>query len=65
VAVKQALEQALRVAVDRGDRRIGSEHLLLGALQPPSPGLRRVLRELDVAPLRLADLVGVELAARR
>jgi len=65
VAVKQALEQALRAAVDRGDRRIGSEHLLLGALQPPSPGLQRVLRELDVPPRRLADLVEVELAARR
>lgn len=65
VALKQALEQALRAAVDRSDRRIGSEHLLLGILQPPSPGMQRVLRALDVAPRRLGDLVAVELAARR
>lgn len=39
--------------------------LLLGILQPSSPGMQRMLRALDVAPLRPADLVAVELATRR
>ena len=60
---KAALEQALREAVHRGDRRIGSQHVLLGALHAPSPTLTRVLARLGVEPARLAALVEVEVAA--
>jgi ATP-dependent Clp protease ATP-binding subunit ClpA len=62
---RAALEQALRVAVRRGERRIGNEHVLLGVLQAPSPTLTRVLARLGVAPERLAALVEVEAAAAR
>jgi ATP-dependent Clp protease ATP-binding subunit ClpA len=65
VASKQVLERALAAAVRRGDRRLSSEHVLLGLLDPPAVGVGRVLRALDVAPGRLADLVQVEMAARR
>ena len=62
---KAALEQALREAGRRGERRIGSEHMLLGALHAPSPTLTRVLARLGVEPERLAALVEVEAAAAR
>ena len=65
VATKQALEQALAVAVRRGDRRMGSEHVLLGLLDPPAVSVARLLRTLGMEPRRLADLVQVEMAARR
>ena len=65
VGAKQALEQAMRAGRRRGDRRMGSEHVLLGLLDPPAVGVARVLRVLDVPPHRLADLVQVEMAARR
>ena len=65
VATKQALEQALAETVRRGERRLGREHVLLGLLNPPAVGVARVLRRLDVEPQRLADLVQVEMAARR
>ncbi len=63
--VKEALERALRAAVKRGDRRMGTEHLLLGLLDPPAVGMRRLLATLDVEPERLAALVQVEMAAGR
>ena len=62
---KQALEQALREAVRRHDRRLGTQHVLLGALHPPGPTLARVLARHDVDPERLAALVQVEVAAGR
>ena len=62
---RAALEQALREAVRRSERRIGSEHMLLGALHAPSPTLTRVLARLGVEPERLAALVEVEAAAAR
>jgi ATP-dependent Clp protease ATP-binding subunit ClpA len=65
VASKQVLEQALAEAVRRGDRRLSNGHVLLGLLCPPPVGVGRVLLALDVAPQRLADLVQVEMAARR
>jgi ATP-dependent Clp protease ATP-binding subunit ClpA len=65
VASKQALERSLREAVARGDRRIASEHLLLGLLDAPAVSVARLLARLDVQPRRLAALVQVELAARR
>lgn len=62
---KSVLEQALREALRSGDRRLGAEHVLLGALRPPGPTLARVLARHDVEPERLAALVQVEVAAGR
>ncbi|HUR85263.1 MAG TPA: Clp protease N-terminal domain-containing protein [Solirubrobacteraceae bacterium] len=62
--VKRALENALREALRRRDRRLGTEHLLLGLLREPAATLRRILSRLDVEPERLAALVQVEAAAR-
>lgn len=62
---KRALEQALREAVRRKERRLGAEHVLLGLLHSPSPTLTRVLARLEVEPERLAALVEVEVAAAR
>jgi ATP-dependent Clp protease ATP-binding subunit ClpA len=64
-ATKQVLEHALQEAVSRRDRRLDTEHLLLGVLRPPAATVRRVLFRLDVDPERLAALVQVEAAARR
>lgn len=65
VPAKHALQQALRAAGTRGQRRIGTEHLLLGLLDPSVVSVRRVLARLGVEPSRLADLVQVEMAAQR
>lgn len=65
LAAKHALAQALREAVARGQRRLGTEHVLLGLLDPPAVGLARVLARLDVEPRRLAALVQVEMATQR
>ena len=62
---RAALEQALREATGRNERRIGSQHMLLGVLHAPSPTLTRVLARLGVEPARLAALVEVEAAAAR
>lgn len=63
LAARDALERALREAVRRGDRRIGTEHVLLGILRPPRGSVARVLARLDVEPERLAALVALEVAA--
>ena len=65
VAAREALERSVQAAARRGERRLGSEHLLLGLLDPPAVSLRRVLARLDVEPERLAALVQVETAAGR
>jgi ATP-dependent Clp protease ATP-binding subunit ClpC len=65
VPVREALEQSLRTAIRHNARRIGTEHLLLGLLEPPAVAVRRVLATLDVEPERLAALVQVEMAAGR
>jgi len=62
---KAVLEHALREAIRGGQRRLGAEHVLLGALRPPGPTLARVLARHDVAPERLASLVQLEVAAGR
>jgi D-alanyl-D-alanine carboxypeptidase len=64
-AAKRVLERALRAAARRRSRRLGTEHLLLGLLEPPAVTVGRVLARLDVDPGRLAALVQVEAAARR
>src|SRR5204862_6013813 len=63
-AAKQVLERALREAARRRTRRLGTEHLLLGVLRPPSATGGRGRARLDVDPERLAALVQVEAAAR-
>lgn len=65
VHAKSALEQALREAVRGGERKLCSEHVLLGLLRPPAPALARVLARHDVEPERLAALVEMEVAAGR
>ena len=65
VHAKRALEQAMREAIGRGERRLGPEHILLGVLRAPGPRLARVLARLDVEPARLSALVDVEAAAAR
>jgi len=65
VSAKQALEQAMREAVRRGERRLGTEHMLLGLLDPAAVSVWRLLARLDVEPGRLAALVQVEMAAGR
>lgn len=40
---KAAMQQALRSAVERGDRRIGARHMALGALRVPSTTVQRLL----------------------
>ena len=65
VAAREALERAVQAAARRGERRLGTEHLLLGLLDAAAPSLRRVLARLDVEPERLAALVQVETAAGR
>lgn len=63
LAARDALERALREALRRGDRRIGTEHVLLGVLRPPAGTVGRVLARLDADPERLAALVQLEVAA--
>lgn len=65
VHAKAALEQALREAVRAGDRKVGSDYLLLGLLRPPAPALARVLARHEVEHERLAALVELEVAAGR
>jgi ATP-dependent Clp protease ATP-binding subunit ClpA len=62
---KSVLEHALREAIRGRERRLGAEHVLLGALRPPGPTLARVLARHDVEPERLASLVQLEAAAGR
>jgi ATP-dependent Clp protease ATP-binding subunit ClpA len=62
---KSVLERALREAIRAGARRLGAEHVLLGALRPPGPTLARVLARHEVEPERLAALVQMEVAAGR
>jgi ATP-dependent Clp protease ATP-binding subunit ClpA len=50
---KQALEGSLRAAVARGDRHIGSEHILLGILEARGDVSVQALARLGVTPERL------------
>ncbi len=65
IHARRALEQAMREAVRRDERRLAAEHVLLGVLRAPSPTLTRVLARLGLEPDRLATLVEVEVAAGR
>jgi ATP-dependent Clp protease ATP-binding subunit ClpA len=59
---KKALELALREALLLGDRRIGSEHLLLGVMRDPGEPAATVLRRRGRTPDEIRVAV---LAARR
>ena len=65
LAARNALERSLREAVRTGSRRIGTEHLLLGVLRPPTAIVARILSRLDVDTERLVALVHVEIASAR
>ena len=60
---RSGADRPLREALRRGDRRIGTEHLLLGVLRPPAATVASVLARLGVEPERLAALVQLEVAA--
>jgi ATP-dependent Clp protease ATP-binding subunit ClpA len=49
-ATKRALERSLRVAVERRDRRIGSEHLLLGVARTETARVGRLLAREGITP---------------
>src|SRR3954454_13840140 len=55
-SAKAALEQSLRIAVERGDKRIGGEHVVLGVLRPEHGTVPRalVLAGVDRDALRTA-----------
>lgn len=53
-----ALRRANRVAADRRERRLSSEHLLLGLLRAPAGTVPRALRLAGVDPVELAERIG-------
>jgi ATP-dependent Clp protease ATP-binding subunit ClpA len=55
---KKALEQSLRATLRRGDRAIGSDHVLLGTLAVDDPAVRELLRRLDVDAADLRRRLG-------
>jgi ATP-dependent Clp protease ATP-binding subunit ClpA len=57
-SAKRALEQSLKVAIARGDKRIGTEHLLLGLLSAERGAVPRLLAAEGVDPAQLAERVG-------
>ena len=64
-AAKKTLELALREALVLGDRHIGPEHILLGALRDASDGIDGLLRRLGTTPetVRAALLDALRTAA--
>jgi ATP-dependent Clp protease ATP-binding subunit ClpA len=52
---KRALERSVRAAVARGDRHIGSEHILLGILDVPESGASQALVRIGVSPERVLE----------
>jgi ATP-dependent Clp protease ATP-binding subunit ClpA len=57
---KRALEQALRAAVRRKERRLDSGHVLLGVLAVGDPTVARVLAQLGTDPGALQERAGGE-----
>jgi ATP-dependent Clp protease ATP-binding subunit ClpA len=58
---KSALEQALRVSLERADRRIDGGHILLALLRAEAGTVPRVLRESGVDRAALNDRVAAAL----
>ena len=61
-SAKLALERSLRVALERGDRRIEPGHILLGLLRAEAGTVPRALAAAAVDRDDLADAVAAELA---
>ena len=55
---RRALEESLRAAVRRRERRLDTGHLLLGVLAVADPTVRRVLAQLGTADDRLSAGLG-------
>jgi ATP-dependent Clp protease ATP-binding subunit ClpA len=62
-ASRKALEESLRAAVRRGDRRLGTDHLLAGVLAVGDPAADAVLTGLGIDPERLRRRLDSEAAA--
>jgi ATP-dependent Clp protease ATP-binding subunit ClpA len=62
-ASRKALEQSLRAALRRGERRIGTEHLLAGVLAVGDPAADALLTGLGIDPGRLRQRLDGEAAA--
>ena len=58
--LKRALELALRAALERGDRHIGTVHVLLGLCRCEDPGLRATLARVGTTPAALEAAVLAE-----
>jgi ATP-dependent Clp protease ATP-binding subunit ClpA len=54
---KSALEHALRISLERADRRIGAGHILLALLRAEAGTVPRALREAGVDRAELRDRV--------
>jgi ATP-dependent Clp protease ATP-binding subunit ClpA len=59
---REALEQALREAVARGDDHLGEEHLLLALLRDPGSRAVSCLTRLRVTPPMVVDAIAAVLA---
>ena len=53
-ATKRSLELSLRVAVERGDKHIGAEHVLLGVLRLDTARIPQILEAAGTTPEELA-----------
>jgi ATP-dependent Clp protease ATP-binding subunit ClpA len=62
-ASRKALEQSLRAALRRGDRRIGTDHVLAGVLAVGDPSATAVLTGLGIDPDHLRRRLDGEAAA--
>ncbi len=61
-SAKSSLQGALREAIDRGDRRIGVEHLVLGlTVQPPQDRAIRILARAGIPASELRSALIAEL----
>jgi ATP-dependent Clp protease ATP-binding subunit ClpA len=59
---KSALENALRIALERSDKRIEAGHILLALLRAEAGTVPRALREAGIDQQELADRVAAALA---
>jgi ATP-dependent Clp protease ATP-binding subunit ClpA len=57
-AAKTAMEQALRSAVERGDKRIEARHMALGVLRVPSGAVQRLLDQAGTDRAELSRALG-------
>jgi Clp amino terminal domain, pathogenicity island component len=57
-SLRRILRQAGRVAVARGDERLGSDQLLLAALADPDGGALRTIVSLGVTPAAIRERLG-------